>query len=121
MDIRPLITNSTFASSPRDFAAADVACIQALGNVGAQWTISASALDQLEEELKSYLGNSDSMIPQIYFDYSLIRKGQTSEQHVLPSGYTNILSGTHNVSLTKQNARTLLNMLASKNQTKVAN
>lgn len=61
------------------------------------------------------------MIPQIYFDYSLIRKGQTSEQDVLPSGYTITLSGTHNVSLTKENALTLYTMLAYENQTKVFN
>jgi hypothetical protein len=119
-DIHPLIINSSFASGPRDFTAADVACIHALGNVGAHWTISVSALNQLKKELKNYIHNIGSMIPQIYFDYSFIRKGQTSEQDVLPSGYTITLSGTHNVSLTKENAMALLTMLASENQTKVS-
>jgi hypothetical protein len=120
-DIRPLIINSSFASGPRDFTAADVACIRASGNVGAQWTISFSALDQLEEELKNYINNTAATIPQIYFDYSVIRKGQTSEQDVLPSGYIITLSGTHNVSLTKENAAALLTMISSDNQTKVFN
>ena len=117
--IHPLIINSSFASGPRDFTAADVACIHALGNVGAHWTISVSALDQLKEELRNYSNHIGSMIPQIYFDYSLIRKGQTTEQDVLPSGYTIALSGTNNVSLTKENAMALLTMLASPNQTEV--
>jgi hypothetical protein len=81
--------------------------------------MSFSALNQLKEELKNYIENIGSIIPQIYFDYSLIRKGQTSEQDVLPSGYTITLSGTHNVSLTKENAIGLLKMLSSDNQTEV--
>jgi hypothetical protein len=117
--IRPLISNSTFASGPRDFTAADVACIQALGNVGAQWTISFSALNQLKEELKNYINNTGSITPQIYFDYSLIRKGQTNDQDISPSGYIITLSGIHNVSLTIQNAKALLTMLSSDNQTQV--
>ena len=120
-DIRPLITNSSFASGPREFTASDVACIHALGHVGAQWTISASALNQLKTELKNYLENTGSASPQIYFDYSFIRKGQTSEQDVLPSGYIITLSGSHNGSLSKENARELLTMLSSENQTKVLN
>ncbi len=119
MEIHPLIMNSSFSSTPRDFTAADVACIYALGNVGGQWTISVSALNQLKEELKNYIHHIESSIPQIYLDYSFIRKGQTSEQDVLPSGYIITLSGTHNVSLTKENAMALLTMLASDNQTQV--
>jgi hypothetical protein len=120
-NIHPLIINSSFASGPRDFTAADVACIHALGNVGAHWTISASALNHLKEELKNYSNHIGSMIPQIYFDYSFIRKGQTTEQDVLPSGYTITLSGTNNASLTKENAMALLTMLSSQNQTEVFN
>jgi hypothetical protein len=75
----------------------------------------------LEEELKNYINNTAATIPQIYFDYSVIRKGQTSEQDVLPSGYIITLSGTHNVSLTKENAAALLTMISSDNQTKVFN
>lgn len=117
--IRPLILNSTFASGPREFAAADVACIHALGHVGAQWTISPSALDQLKKELKHFIEQIEPANPQIYFDYSIIRKGQTNEQDVLPSGYIITLSGTHNASLSKANAQILLQMISSANQTKV--
>lgn len=98
---------------------ADVACIQALGNVGPQWTISFSSVDQMEEELKNYIQNPNAVIPQIYFDYSLIRKGQTTEQDVLPFDYTITLSGSHNVSLTRENALALLTMLDSDNETQV--
>jgi hypothetical protein len=73
----------------------------------------------LKKELENYINNIGSTIPQIYFDYSLIRKGQTSDQDILPSGYIITLSGTQNVSLTKQNAIALLTMLSSDNQTKV--
>lgn len=118
-DIQPLILNSSFASGPRDFNEADVACIQALGNVGPQWSISFSAVDQMEEELRKYIHDPKALIPQIYFDYFLTRKGQTSEQDVLPSGYTITLSGTHNASLTRENAMALLTMLDSDNQTRV--
>jgi hypothetical protein len=75
----------------------------------------------LKKELENYINNIGSTIPQIYFDYSLIRKGQTSDQDILPSGYIITLSGTQNVSLTKQNAIALLTMLSSDNQTKVLN
>lgn len=117
--IRPLILNSTFASGPRELVAEDVACIHALGHVGAQWTISPSALNQLKTELKTFLENPQIDIPQVYFDYSFIRKGQTNEQEILPSGYSITLSGTHNISLTTENARILLRMLSFENQTKV--
>jgi hypothetical protein len=75
----------------------------------------------LKKELENYINNIGSTIPQIYFDYSLIRKGQTSDQDIVPSGYIITLSGTQNVSLTKQNAIALLTMLSSDNQTKVLN
>ncbi|UJR32233.1 hypothetical protein I4U23_019699 [Adineta vaga] len=116
-DIYPLIMNSSFASGPRDLTESDVACISALGHVGAQWTISLSALNQLKIELKQFTDNTTYNIPQIYFDYSFIRKEQTSEQDDLPSGYIVTLSSTHNVSLTKENALTLLTMLSFDNQT----
>lgn len=117
--IRPLILNSTFASGPRELAAADVACIHALGHVGTQWTISPSALNQLKIELTNFLDNPHTDPLQIYFDYSFIRKGQTNEQETLPSDYSRTLSGTHNISLTNENARILLRMLAVENQTRV--
>jgi hypothetical protein len=75
----------------------------------------------LKKDLENYINNIGSTIPQIYFDYSLIRKGQTSDQDIVPSGYIITLSGTQNVSLTKQNAIALLTMLSSDNQTKVLN
>ncbi|CAF2160242.1 unnamed protein product [Rotaria magnacalcarata] len=115
-DIRPLITNASFASNPREFEQADIACIHLLGHIGRQWTISFSALHQLKEELKNYMNNSRSTILQIYFDYSFIRNGQTSEQDILPTGYISTLSETHQVPLTKENAMLLLRMLTSENQ-----
>ncbi|CAF4564240.1 unnamed protein product [Rotaria socialis] len=115
-DIRPLITNASFASNPREFEPADIACIHLLGHIGRQWTISFSALHQLKEELKNYINNSRSTILQIYFDYSFIRNGQTSEHDILPTGYISTLSETHQVPLTKENAMLLLRMLTSENQ-----
>lgn len=118
-DIRPLILNSSFASGPRDFTEADVACIHALGNAGPQWSISFSAVNQMGEELEKYIQDSKALSPQFYFDYIITRKGQTNEQDARPYGYTIILSGTHNASLTRDNAMALLTMLDSNNQTQV--
>ena len=118
-DIHPFILNSSFASGPRELTRDDVACIHALGYVGAQWTISLSALNQLKRELTDFINETAVNTPQIYFDYSFIRKGQTSEQDDLPSGYSVTLSGTHNISLTKANAVTLLAMLSFSDRTQV--
>lgn len=119
-DISPLIINSSFASGSREFTEADIACIRAPGNVGAQWSISSSGLHQLQEELKHFLNQTAlPSAPQIYLDYSLVRKGQAIEQDAQPSSYSILLAGSQNTSLSQENAFGLLAMLSSPNQTEV--
>jgi hypothetical protein len=118
-DIQPLIMNSSFVSGPRQFTEHDIACVRAPGNIGTQWTISLSSLENLKVELLDFLNRTNASQPRIYFDYSLMRKREINEQGVLSSDYNIMLSRTHNSSLSKSNAHILWRMLSSDNQSEV--